>query len=289
MNLTEFRTKYPQYKDVADQKLADALYKKYYPNADRREFDARIGLKPYQSEPEGFLKTVQNLPASIAESKYLVSQMGADAVRDFIDPRQQFGNTPPLEVTPGAPVEQLLDQPAGVTVDMPGTGGRLLPEGIRQAVGKGAAEQSVAAQLRQMEARKQIAANPVDMKPGFGADVAQGLASAVEMVPPAIASMVVRNPAPLVAYFTMRSGGQGYGEAMKAGAGTDTARAAAGLYAAAEAVTEAVAGKVFVEGGKTLIRSVLKSAAVEGLIEGVTEAIQALVDSQVIGEDMMLE
>jgi hypothetical protein len=41
MNLAEIRAKYPQYKDVDDTRLADALYQKYYPHADRREFDAK--------------------------------------------------------------------------------------------------------------------------------------------------------------------------------------------------------------------------------------------------------
>ena len=39
--LADIRTKYPQYKDVDDQRLADALYTKYYSHAERREFDAR--------------------------------------------------------------------------------------------------------------------------------------------------------------------------------------------------------------------------------------------------------
>ena len=42
--LAEIRKKYPQYDRVPDQQLADALYKKYYPKADRAEFDKRIGL-----------------------------------------------------------------------------------------------------------------------------------------------------------------------------------------------------------------------------------------------------
>jgi hypothetical protein len=302
MNLAEIRAKYPQYKDVDDTRLADALYQKYYPHADRREFDARVGLKPYQGAIEGLSTLVGNLPASIAESKTNLSQMAAEAVTDFISPRKQVGNTPPLRVTPGAPVEGLLNQPAGVTYDVEGTGfgeglpdgtispvslGPLLPDGVKQAVAQNAARQSLAAQLRGMESRGQQ--KPFDMQPGLGSDVIQGVAAGVEMIAPAVASMVVRNPAPLVAYFTARSAGTGYGEAKAAGAPNDRARAAAGLYAAAEAVTEAVAGKVFLEGGKTLVRSILKGGAVEGLTEAATEALQALVDAGIIGEDVTLD
>ena len=78
MNLAEIRAKYPQYKDVDDTRLADALYQKYYPHADRREFDARVGLKPYQGAIEGLSTLVGNLPASIAESKTNLSQMAAE-------------------------------------------------------------------------------------------------------------------------------------------------------------------------------------------------------------------
>lgn len=287
MNLAEIRAKYPQYKDVDDTRLADALYQKYYSHADRREFDARVGLKPYQNMGEAIGTAVGNLPGNIYESKVGLSQLAAEAVTDFIDPTKQYGNTPPLEVTPGAPVEDLLTQPAGITAPQNGVG-RLLPEPVRQAVGENVARQSLAAQLRGMEARK--AQTPLDVAPGSAEEIAAGaVASTAEMVLPAAASVAIRNPAPLVAYFTARSAGTGYQEAKAAGAPNDNARAAAGLYAAAEAVTEAVAGKVFVEGGKTLVRSILKGGAVEGLTEGVTEALQALVDAGVIGEEVTLD
>lgn len=278
-----------------------ALIEKKFPDAARQALHD-TGKKPYQTAMEGLGTLVGNLPASIAESKTNLSQMAAEAVTDFISPRKQVGNTPPLQVTPGAPVEGLLNQPAGVTYDVEGTGfgeglpdgtispvslGPLLPDGVKQAVAQNAARQSLAAQLRGMESRGQQ--KPFDMQPGLGSDVIQGVAAGVEMIAPAAASMVVRNPAPLVAYFTARSAGTGYGEAKAAGAPNDRARAAAGLYAAAEAVTEAVAGRVFLEGGKTLVRSILKGGAVEGLTEAATEALQALVDAGVIGEDVTLD
>jgi hypothetical protein len=278
-----------------------ALIEKKFPDAARQALHD-TGKKPYQTAMEGLGTLVGNLPASIAESKTNLSQMAAEAVTDFISPRKQVGNTPPLQVTPGAPVEGLLNQPAGVTYDVEGTGfgeglpdgtispvslGPLLPDGVKQAVAQYAARQSLAAQLRGMESRGQQ--KPFDMQPGLGSDVIQGVAAGVEMIAPAAASMVVRNPAPLVAYFTARSAGTGYGEAKAAGAPNDRARAAAGLYAAAEAVTEAVAGRVFLEGGKTLVRSILKGGAVEGLTEAATEALQALVDAGIIGEDVTLD
>jgi hypothetical protein len=303
MTLADVRAKYPQYKDVDDKKLADAIYNKHYAGKDRREFDARIGLKPYDNALEATGTAIGNLPASIAESKYGLGQMAAEAVTDIIDPQVSRGRTPPLKVTPGAPIADLVTQPAAPSYRVEGTGigktlpdgtlspvnlAALLPEDVRQGVAETAAYTSLGQQLRRAEAAKDQKA--IDVAPGSLEEIAASAgASTVEMAAPAIASVLARNPGPLVAYFTARSAGTGYNEARDAGAGTDTARAAAGLYAAAEAVTEAVAGKVFVEGGKTLIGSVLKGVGVEGLTEAATEAIQALVDSQVIGKEMTLD
>lgn len=44
--IAEIRTQYPQYSDMPDAALADALYKKFYSDLPRAEFDAKIGLAP---------------------------------------------------------------------------------------------------------------------------------------------------------------------------------------------------------------------------------------------------
>lgn len=50
--IAEIRQKYPQYEDLSDQQLADAMHAKFYSDMPREEFDQRIGLtKP--SAPEG--------------------------------------------------------------------------------------------------------------------------------------------------------------------------------------------------------------------------------------------
>ena len=43
--ITEIRAQYPQYSDLSDAKLADAMYKKFYSDLPRTEFDTKIGLK----------------------------------------------------------------------------------------------------------------------------------------------------------------------------------------------------------------------------------------------------
>ena len=45
MKLSEIRTKYPQYDDLSDQQLADALHKKY-PQLSKTDLYKRIGRFP---------------------------------------------------------------------------------------------------------------------------------------------------------------------------------------------------------------------------------------------------
>jgi hypothetical protein len=63
--IAEIRTKYPQYADMPDAALADALHKKFYADMPRADFDARVGLKPAapsaapaQPKQRGFFETI---------------------------------------------------------------------------------------------------------------------------------------------------------------------------------------------------------------------------------------
>jgi hypothetical protein len=42
--IAEIRTQYPQYKDMSDKALADALYTKFYSDLPRADFDTKVGL-----------------------------------------------------------------------------------------------------------------------------------------------------------------------------------------------------------------------------------------------------
>ena len=48
--IAEIRSQYPQYADMPDAALADALYKKFYTDIPRNEFDVKVGLKPAAGE-----------------------------------------------------------------------------------------------------------------------------------------------------------------------------------------------------------------------------------------------
>ena len=52
--LANFRAKYPEYDDVGDKELADALYQKYYSNLDLDVYYDRMGLK----DETGFFDSV---------------------------------------------------------------------------------------------------------------------------------------------------------------------------------------------------------------------------------------
>lgn len=44
--IAEIRQSYPQYADMSDRQLADALHEKFYSDIPRAEFDAKVGIKP---------------------------------------------------------------------------------------------------------------------------------------------------------------------------------------------------------------------------------------------------
>lgn len=49
--IAEVRAQYPQYSDMPDAALADALHKKFYADLPKADFDVKIGLKPVDNRP----------------------------------------------------------------------------------------------------------------------------------------------------------------------------------------------------------------------------------------------
>lgn len=43
--LAEFRQQYPQYSDLSDDQLADAIYKKFYSDMPREQFNKKVAEK----------------------------------------------------------------------------------------------------------------------------------------------------------------------------------------------------------------------------------------------------
>ena len=53
MNIKEVREKFPQYGDLSDEQLADALHQKFYSDMPQAEFRAKIGLSQPDSASFG--------------------------------------------------------------------------------------------------------------------------------------------------------------------------------------------------------------------------------------------
>jgi len=62
--LADFRKQYPQYHDMSDGELADALYAAHYSDMPRKDFDASIGMRT--SQGQGFAKGVYEVSKNLA-------------------------------------------------------------------------------------------------------------------------------------------------------------------------------------------------------------------------------
>lgn len=67
-SLQEFRAKYPQYDDMSDQDLSDALYQKHYSDMPRAEFDSALGIQGTNDRPTGFLRTADDFMRGTADT-----------------------------------------------------------------------------------------------------------------------------------------------------------------------------------------------------------------------------
>jgi len=79
--LDDFRSKYPQYNDMSDAALSDALYNKHYNDMPRSEFDQKLGLSPAKSQSwlSAGASAVTHIPESTVE-------FGKNIAQPFIHP-----------------------------------------------------------------------------------------------------------------------------------------------------------------------------------------------------------
>lgn len=82
--IEDIRKQYPQYGDMSDKQLADALYAKHYSDIPRDQFDSKIGLsannQPDLSAGDVAVQAVKNIPSSAI-------QFGKDIAQPFIHPQ----------------------------------------------------------------------------------------------------------------------------------------------------------------------------------------------------------
>lgn len=80
--IAEVRAQYPQYADMPDAALADALHKKFYADLPKAEFDAKIGLAPVDNRPDWGKENPRAYEVAQTARKYLgpTVEAGASAI-----------------------------------------------------------------------------------------------------------------------------------------------------------------------------------------------------------------
>ena len=78
--IAEVRAQYPQYADMPDAALADALHQKFYADLPKAEFDAKIGLKPIDSRPAWGQENPKTYEVAQTARKYLGPAVEAAAM-----------------------------------------------------------------------------------------------------------------------------------------------------------------------------------------------------------------
>jgi hypothetical protein len=107
--LSDFRQKYPQYGDLDDPTLADALYSRYYADMERDVFNERMGLAVAAPAAEETPEPVPEPPASSGYGESVTEQMfpargdgGASAITGFVMPRGKEPDRPDSIIVPEA-------------------------------------------------------------------------------------------------------------------------------------------------------------------------------------------
>lgn len=95
--LNEIRNQYPQYADMPDDVLANALYKKFYSDIPRAEFDSKVGLKPVQAPEQAPVSapssqsTYQNVRNLIAPTVEMAGAVGGGLLGTALGPLGTVG------------------------------------------------------------------------------------------------------------------------------------------------------------------------------------------------------
>lgn len=289
-----------RFPDAMSREEIAGLIEKKFPTA-RREAQAANGSKPYDNAGQVALKAAQNLGPSIAGSINSTIVMGAEGVKDALaepapDNTLRFDDAAEAAkwIKDGAQGATAVGGdaimgPAGAVAGA-AIKGVAAATGTTEALGAGA--DAVIAKQTEMRAKHdaQLEANAPDARPNSLESYLYDVTFAgLDMAAPMALSVLVRNPAPMAAYGGMRSSAEGYKKARDAGLPPAEARFAAGLYGASEAVGELVGTKLLLDGGKTLIGSIVRGAITESISEAATEALSVMIDAGIIGEDMTLE
>lgn len=88
--LAEIRSQYPQYQDMSDTKLADALYTKFYTDIPREQFNEKVGLKPEKNFGERLQSVMDNpTPGGAFHAANFIKDAVTGTVQSSIDSMSQ--------------------------------------------------------------------------------------------------------------------------------------------------------------------------------------------------------
>jgi len=288
--LAEIRAKYPDaYKDVSDQQLADAIYAKHYAGKDRREFDARIGLKPYQNTIESTATAVQNAPTRVQMGVTGLQQMVGENVSDTLT-SMQANDVPPEQLAENALFQNFATE-RGYDYDM-GLFQAASDPAIRDefftTAGMTAAKQAVGAALTYQQQQQSL--KPIDVSAGsLDYYISGAIGSTAEMLPALVASVITKNPTPGVAMIMGQSAGQNYGKGRMEGLDPGRAREYAALMSSAEAIPSFLPlGQFLSAGAGNLAIDLGKGALAEAFQEGLTQALQIGIDQGFLSPEMTM-
>lgn len=76
--IAEIRQKYPNYSDMSDQQLADAMHSKYYSDVPKEEFYSKIGFKPQPSFLQNVFGSTPIPPEEKAQQEQAAKQAEAN-------------------------------------------------------------------------------------------------------------------------------------------------------------------------------------------------------------------
>ena len=283
--LAEIRAQFPDaYKDVPDQQLADAIYAKHYAGKDRREFDARIGLKPYQNTGEATGTALQNAPTRVQMGVTGLQQMTAEGQSDNFTALQ---SAPPEDLAVDAnfqnyAAENGLDDLTAAAADP------VVREAFFQSAGMDAAKRAVGAALTYQAQAESL--KPIDVSAGsLDYYISGAIGSTAEMLPALVASVITKNPTPGVAMIMGQSAGQNYGQGRMEGLDPGRAREYAALMSSAEAIPSFLPlGQFLSAGAGNLAIDLGKGALAEAFQEGLTQALQIGIDQGYLSPEMTM-
>lgn len=130
------------------------------------------------------------------------------------------------------------------------------------------------------------AMTPTNPKPGVSEALVSGIASFGDMAPGMAATLVTRNPLPMMAYMGYYSRGSTYADKRAEGVDPKTAATAANLYALAETIPEIAPLHVILKGAKGALSKIVGGAVTEGASEVMTQGLQQLVDIGLLDRQM---